>query len=254
MGPLVSLSTGQLRRPCAPDGRRIYAIGDIHGERELAERLLAKIRLDMAEHPAPAGAAVIFLGDYIDRGPDSRGVLDLLSDDPIPGCETRFLRGNHEQAMLDFLSDPVAHGIWLDFGGVETLASYGILSSRGRLTPDKLLALAGQLAIALSARHRDFLAGLEPYVVEGDFAFIHAGLRPGIPLAEQKLQDLIWIREPFLQSNEIFEKFIVHGHNIVEQPEILQTHVSVDTGAYSSGKLTAIIISGAGINFLSAEY
>ncbi len=215
---------------------------------------MAKIRLDMFEHPAPAGAAVIFLGDYVDRGPNSRGVLDLLCDDPVPGVETRFLRGNHEQAMLDFLSDPVAHGAWLDFGGAETLASYGILSSRGRQTPDKLLARGSQLAAVLPARHTDFLDGLEPYAVEGDFAFVHAGLRPGLPLADQKLQDLIWIREPFLQSNEIFEKFIVHGHNIVEQPEILQTHVSVDTGAYSSGKLTAIIIAGADINFLSAEY
>jgi serine/threonine protein phosphatase 1 len=234
--------------PTAPPGVCIYAVGDIHGERLALERLLEAIAADAARRTADRGveALIVFLGDYIDRGPDSRGVLELLCAwaDGAGPVACRFVCGNHEAAMLDFLHDPAAGAPWLGFGGSETLASYGILAAGGIGRSERQLELSRALADRLPTRHRRFLESLEPMVVLGDYAFVHAGIRPGIALAEQRADDLLWIRDVFLASARRHEKIIVHGHTIVERPEILPNRIGIDTGAYAFGLLSSVVLEG----------
>lgn len=236
--------------PQVPNDLRLYAVGDIHGEKLCLRRLLAMIAADMDRHRAPGmHSAIVFLGDYIDRGPDSSGVLDLLCDIAVksadgtgPAC--RFLMGNHEQAFLDFLHDPVAGAPWLSFGGVEALASYGIRASVGISDPKRFRALRDELEARLPPAHRAFLEALEPMAVYGDYAFVHAGIRPGQPLERQSVEDLLWIREPFLSYGRRHEKMVVHGHTVVDQPELLDNRIGIDTGAYATGVLTALVLHG----------
>lgn len=226
-----------------PDGLRVYAVGDIHGERLLLDRMIDAMRSD-AERAGAERCVAVFLGDYVDRGPASEAVLERLCDDPLPGFETRFLLGNHEAAMLDFLKDPAGAGEWLRFGGAETLGSYGIRPSVGVADAGRLRSLRDALAARLPHDHRVFLEALEPYCVVGDYAFAHAGIRPGRPLSRQKTDDLLWIREPFLGWTHPHEKVIVHGHTVVESPELLDNRIGIDTGAYATGVLTAVVLSG----------
>ncbi|AWK85186.1 metallophosphoesterase family protein [Azospirillum thermophilum] len=236
--------------PRIPDGLRLYAVGDIHGEKRCLERLLAMIAADMDRHRGPdLRCTIVFLGDYVDRGPDSRGVLDLLCDAAAasadgsgPAC--RFLMGNHEQALLEFLRDPVAGAPWLSFGGVEALASYGIRASVGVSDPKRCRALRDEMEARLPAAHRGFLTALEPMAVYGDYAFVHAGVLPGQPLERQSADDLLWIREPFLSYRRRHEKMIVHGHTVVDEPELLDNRIGIDTGAYATGVLTALVLQG----------
>lgn len=235
------------------EGLRVYAVGDIHGELRVLDRLLARIAEDIER----SGAAerrplLVFLGDYVDRGADSCGTLDRLCAGPLPGVESRFLAGNHEAAMLDFLADPAGNAAWLDFGGAQTLASYGIRASVGVTDRARCRSLRDQLAERLPETHRDFLAELETCVVLGDYAFVHAGIRPGRPLSRQSREDLLWIREPFLSSPLRHEKIIVHGHTIVDHPEIHPSRIAIDTGAYATGTLSALVLAGTGRHFLRA--
>jgi serine/threonine protein phosphatase 1 len=230
-------------RPAVPSGQIVYAIGDIHGEADLLRHLLEQLRQDMAER-SDLTATVIFLGDYVDRGPDSRGVLDLLLSGPLPGAKLRFLRGNHEQAMMEFLVDPLTTADWLRFGGVETLTSYGLRAPPGSMGPDRLRQLAAGLAERLPPAHLSFLRTTSLMAAVGDYAFVHAGIRPGLPLNQQKQDDLLWIRDGFIDRPFQASHVIVHGHTISDEPELLPHRIGLDTGAYASGVLTAIALQG----------
>lgn len=237
--------------PEAPPGRIVYAIGDIHGEAALLEALLGKIRDDAA---AREGAPLaVFLGDYVDRGPDSRSVLDLLCDAPLPGFAIDALTGNHEQGMLAFLTDPLSGMAWLEFGGLATLSSYGVAIQPGTVTPARLRDYRDQLAERLPDEHRRFLHRLKPWVVHGDYLFVHAGVRPKIPLAAQRMEDFLWIRDPFLAWPDRHEKMVVHGHSVRFAPELLPNRIGIDTGAYATGVLTAVALEGRDLRVLQAR-
>lgn len=231
--------------PRVPEGACVYAVGDVHGELGRLRRLLAAIEADAdALGLAPL---VVFLGDYIDRGPESRGVLEFLAGlaDAPDGRRYRFLRGNHEETMLGFLRDPAEAAEWLAFGGVDTLASYGVRASAGGTDPARLRGLRDRLEERLPRRHLTFLESLETMVEVGDYVFVHAGVRPGVPLDRQRQEDLLWIREPFLSSRNYHGKVVVHGHTIVEQPLFMPNRIAADTGAYATGRLTAIALHGS---------
>jgi serine/threonine protein phosphatase 1 len=190
----------------------------------------------------PPDPIQVFLGDYVDRGPDSKKTLDLL----IQRSRTHksvFLKGNHEAFMLEALRDPTKVEDWRQFGGLQTMISYGLQPS---LNPgaEEQVDLIRRLTAALPDAHLKFLQRLEPKFVCGDFCFVHAGVRPGIPLDEQQEADLLWIRNDFLESEEHFGKYIVHGHTPVRTPDIRPNRINIDTGAYATGNLTLLTIEG----------
>jgi serine/threonine protein phosphatase 1 len=234
-------SGGEARRPSLPEGLRIYAIGDIHGRADLLGHLLGVIDQDMATAP-PGRVLQIFLGDYIDRGPNPRGTIDLLIE-RASKHETVFLKGNHESVLLETLSDPLRVDRWIRIGALSTLLSYGVrLPSSGE--GDRRRDLVAAFAVALPDDHRRFFANLRLTFSCGDFFFAHAGARPGIALEHQSEQDLIWIRREFLESNCDFGKFIVHGHTPVRQPDMRENRINIDTGAYATNNLTSLRIEG----------
>lgn len=250
---LMSAPEGRDRPPSVPPGLILYAIGDIHGEWACLTDLLDLIREDEAAQPPGLKPVVLFLGDYIDRGPNSRKVVDFLSGQPLPGFRTRFLRGNHEQALLDFLRDPLEAAPWLEFGGLSTLDSYGVRMRNLGRDRSSLLAARDELAQALPARHLAWLQRLELYAAYGDYLFVHAGIRPGIALEEQSPDDLLTIRTPFLTHRRPHAKRVVHGHTISPAPEILANRIGIDTGAYASGVLTAVALRGETIRILQSR-
>ena len=235
-----------------PDGMTVYAVGDIHGERRLLEDLLETIARDATGPGAASRLAIVFLGDYVDRGPDSRGVVDLLLRHPVHDAEHRFLRGNHEQVMLDFIGDPESAAAWLDYGGIMTADSYGVRMGVPA-NPTGRAAFRDALAAAISPAHKAFLDALEPSAIYGDYAFVHAGVRPGRPVADQKPEDLLWIRDPFLTWTGAFDKRVVHGHTIRPAPEVMPNRIGIDTGAYATGVLTAVALSGTQVRVLQAR-
>jgi serine/threonine protein phosphatase 1 len=225
-----------------PDGLRVYAIGDIHGRADLLEALLRQIDVDCTCYPS-SRTIVVFLGDYIDRGPASKEVLDLLLEFKRTK-EAVFLKGNHETLVHRFLSEPASLDEWRLCGGLETLVSYGLEPS---INPDaaEQTQLAEELANAIPERHLEFLETLDLSLSCGDFLFVHAGIRPGVPIRKQKEEDLLWIREEFLFCEDRFEKFIVHGHTPVPMPDIRPNRINIDTGAFATGRLTCIVIEGS---------
>jgi serine/threonine protein phosphatase 1 len=231
-----------IRPPQLPDGIRIYAIGDIHGRSDLLKEIFTAIDADTARSPTSRPIEV-FLGDYIDRGPQSAQTLDLLID-RSHRRETVFLKGNHEVFLLEALRDPKKLEDWRQFGGLQTLMSYDI---QPPLNPDtaEQADLINALIKVMPASHLQFLQDLKPSFLCGDFFFVHAGVRPGIPLNEQQENDLLWIRNEFLNSRENFGKFIVHGHTPVPEPDIRPNRINIDTGAYATGKLTLLSIQGS---------
>jgi serine/threonine protein phosphatase 1 len=238
-------------RPSVPAGKLVYAIGDIHGRKDLLEKLLDLILKDAWARTLPAAPPlVLFLGDYIDRGPDSRGVIDCLLT-ALPAAWTcRFIKGNHEEAMLEFLRDPQFGATWRDYGALETLHSYGVVPRRdgGKIDWE---ATAEDFAAALPAAHRQFLDRLSPFEVVGDYIFVHAGLRPGLPLDFQSEKDLFWIRDDFLIGRRAHEKTIVHGHTPGETVLLGPGRIGIDTGAYMTGRLTALGLQAGEHWFLS---
>lgn len=234
-----------------PAGLRVYAIGDVHGCLTECDRLLDSIRED-AESALTRGVAcrVVFLGDVIDRGPDSRGVLDRVIGGLPDALPSLCLLGNHEAGLRDFLADPVGGAGWLLSGGVETLASYGVRTSVGITGPKRLADLAGRVAAAIPDVHRQFIARLPPLIEIGDYAFVHAGVRPGRALDRQRPEDLIGIRGPFLSSTRWHGRMIVHGHTVVDQPVVTSNRIGIDTGAYRTGRLTALVVEGEERRFL----
>jgi serine/threonine protein phosphatase 1 len=222
-----------------PNGMRVYAIGDVHGRADLLAQLFTGIDADLEANPA-SRAVHVFLGDYIDRGPDSREVLDALIV-RSQRHETIFLKGNHEVLIEQFLQKPRTLELWRHVGGFQTLLSYGIKPS---FNPDaaEQTIIARQLADILPPAHRQFFENLQRCFICGDFFFVHAGVRPGVPLSQQKDEDLFWIRERFLNSEEKFEKIIVHGHTPVAEVEFHSNRINVDTGAFATGQLSCLRI------------
>ena len=248
---LQAFGADRSRRSAAavPAGRCVYAIGDIHGRADLLARMHDMILAD-ADAAPEADKVVVYLGDYVDRGLSSREVIDLLIDAPLPGFRSVHLCGNHEAMMLDFLQTGRNGPMWLYNGGDATLHSYGIAVPAGFLRGGNEGECAEALRAAVPPRHVAFLEGLETYHLEGDYCFVHAGLRPGVPLEEQEQGDLIWIRDEFLQSDADFGHVVVHGHTITGEIDQRDNRIGIDTGAYGSGRLTCLALQGTGRRFL----
>ena len=232
----------------------IYAIGDIHGRHDLLVDLIEKIRVDtVATLRRLSGnhkISIVFLGDYIDRGHQSREVLESLSALTFSGTELIFLKGNHEEAALNFLDGGAALIKWLDYGGKETLSSYGIEVPKN--TEGKnLLALREKFADAIPDHHLAFLRGLKSYWISGEYLFVHAGIDPAKPLEAQTDKEFLWIRDPFLKSIRKLPYIVVHGHTPEEKPVWDGRRIGVDTGAYITRRLTAAKLYGGDVMFLS---
>ncbi|MDP3659461.1 metallophosphoesterase family protein [Phenylobacterium sp.] len=241
------------RTPPNTGGRLIYAVGDVHGRLDVLEPLIAEIAADAARSRPAHKPLLIFLGDYVDRGDASAGVIDLIlrlqADNAF---EVVALKGNHEEALFQFLDDPSFGPLWIEHGGGPTLASYGAPAPVGRGDAESWMRTRDAFAAALPDDHRRFLESLELIVTVGDYAFVHAGVRPGAPLERQTEHDLLWIRHDFLQANGPFEKVIVHGHTPAEAPQITPHRICVDTGVYATGVLTAVRLDADGPRFLQA--
>ena len=235
--------------PALPAGLRLYAVGDVHGRFDLLRRMADLIRGDLAAHPPPRKSVEIFLGDYIDRGPQSCQVVDWLIDTPPLAGERICLMGNHEDMLLDALTDPGGFVNWLHNGGDATLASYGVnvrpFAGRSRAAEFSTLLIE-----SLPSRHRAFFENLPRMADFEPYLFVHAGIRPGRPIADQDPQDLMWIREQFLRSDMDFGRVVVHGHTPAEHPEIRHNRINLDTGAYFSGRLTCLVLEGTSRRFL----
>lgn len=238
--PGPQMARNRLNSAQWPDA--IYAVGDVHG---CLKELLALEALIAADASAFEGETwLVMLGDYVDRGPDSAGVLDRLCARPPEGMRRISLAGNHEVMMLAFLADPHPNSDWLRFGGTETLQSYGI-------DIDRLLRLPrnGRIAMLSSfvpTEHIEFLQGLPIMLTVPGAVFAHAGIRPGVPLEAQAEEDLLWIREPFLTGPAGIEQRVVHGHTPVAEPVVLADRLGLDTGAFATGRLTAARLTPMG--------
>ena len=233
-------------------GRAVYAIGDIHGRLDLMLQLLELITKDADRHPGDLERNLVFLGDYVDRGPESRGVVEVLRSRPLPGFTSVFLLGNHEEAMLDFL-DGRSDGMgWLSYGGLETLVSYGVPLHALPTNGASIVELREALHAAVPAAHVDFMRNCTLSHCEDDYVFVHAGVRPGRPLAMQQRNDLLWIREDFLRATSPLPgKVVVHGHTICDVPQDLGYRIDIDTGAFVSGRLTCLILRNHSRRFLA---
>jgi serine/threonine protein phosphatase 1 len=235
-----------------PDGMRLYAIGDIHGRLDLLRSLMQMIEAHEATLPQ-ADTLLVFLGDYIDRGPDSRGVVDFLIN-RIPGkFETCFLRGNHEDMMMGVFESVNIFDVWALNGGMATARSYGIEFDPHGASANDIKFMIKHLDVAVPGAHRKFFDGLRLRLEIGDYFFVHAGVRPGVPLGLQHESDCMFIRSDFLNHRGDFGKIIVHGHTPVEEPQVLPNRIALDTGAFFSGRLTALCLEGTTRKFLIAD-
>ena len=242
-----ALRTERASYPPAEAGVVLYAVGDIHGRSDCLRRTFDAIDGDAASLPQDRAPTEIYLGDFVDRGPDSKGVLDAL----IARAGVRnsvFLRGNHEILLESFLSGQTPFEAWRMFGGLETALSYGVdarlLKGDGLKPPD--------LARLIPAAHLAFLSALKPYYVSGGYCFVHAGVRPGIPLERQTIEDLAWIREDFTEARGPFDHIVVHGHTLTRKVDFGKFRINLDTGAYMTNSLSVIRIDGEGVTELSA--
>jgi calcineurin-like phosphoesterase family protein len=235
--------------PQAPPGSRVYAVGDIHGRVDLLGELHRLIRDDASRHQASRNV-VVYLGDYIDRGPESPAVIELLLNRPLQGFERVHLKGNHEDSLLRFLDDANIGTAWLLYGGVETLQSYGVSPPRLANLGEDMVRAQSDLRRKLPELHRRFMAELQLTHAEGDYLFAHAGVRPGVALDRQAEEDLLWIRDEFLRSDAEFGKIVVHGHTITERPDVQPNRIGIDTGAFASGTLTCLVLDGTEMAFL----
>ena len=243
----ILASRVETSKPRIADGTRIYAVGDVHGRADLLEALLARIDTDLTAYPI-AQSVQVFLGDYIDRGPYSREVVDLLIKRRRQHTMV-YLTGNHENYAAEFIRNPSAWPDWKAIGGVNTLLSYGVTPST-RVDQKERQELSVAFGQALPDDHRRFLESLALSFTCGDFFFAHAGVRPGIPLEQQRQTDLLWIREDFLLHEEDFGKVVVHGHTPAMEPDIKPNRINIDTGAYATGRLTCLVIEGDEMRFI----
>jgi serine/threonine protein phosphatase 1 len=226
-----------------PDSIRIYAIGDIHGRNDLLHSLLRQIEADDIQR-GPADTQIIFLGDLMDRGPDSAGVIETAMALQAAGKKVRFLMGNHEEVFVRACrkNDPKTTRFFLRIGGEATVLSYPI--TRAEYITLDMEQLSERLMTLVPPGHLEFIESFEDQIVIGDYAFVHAGIRPGVPLSEQKVSDLRWIREEFVDQRGDLEKVVVYGHTIYDDVEERGSRIGIDTGAYASDKLTALGLEG----------
>lgn len=229
-------------------GRRIYAVGDIHGRKDLLSRLMNGVFAAVGSS-GDLRSQIVFLGDYVDRGPDSAGVLSELWDLQRQ-LDVVLLKGNHEALLLDFLRDPETLPFWAAVGGLPTLTSYGLTPSL-RPTPDECHALQEALLDSMPPAHLSLLQGLRLSHAVDDYFFAHAGVRPGVALDRQDEQDLLWIRDEFLSYKGFFEKRIVHGHTPIQHPDVQPHRINIDTGAFATGQLTCLVLEGDQVRFLA---
>ena len=246
--PLFFRRTPRPPKPTwAPNGLRLYAIGDIHGRADLLDQMAARIAEDLTRTPAHS-TITIFLGDYIDRGPRSAEVLERLATGSFP-TPIVALRGNHEAMLLDFLGDPASLDAWRRHGGLTTLHAYGV-NIEAVMRGVDFEAAQQELSARLPAHHLDFLLQTRSYHRAGDYFFCHAGVRPGTPLDRQQDIDLLSIRDEFLTSDADYGGVVVHGHSPVDTPQVLPNRIGLDTGAYATGILTCLCLEGAERRFL----
>ena len=224
-----------------PAGERWYVMGDVHGRCDLFEALVAAIDADDGA-AGQATTTVVLLGDLVDRGPDSAGVI-AQARAWAERRVVRLLAGNHEDMFLESFDDPEMLRHFLRHGGRETVLSYGI--DRERYNSLTLEELQVEMARAVPAGDRAFLVAAEEWIAAGDYLFVHAGINPAVPLEEQRRSDLLWIRERFLRHEEAFSHVVVHGHTIFDEVEDAGTRIGIDTGAYRSGRLTALVLEGS---------
>ena len=242
---------GAAGEPSVPAGYRVYAIGDVHGRLDLLDDTLSRVEADI-DSRKPAENIIVFLGDLIDRGPSSAQVIERVRTYRRPGVRTVFLIGNHEEVLLRllrgesrFLRD------WLRFGGAECAKSYGIgATALKRMEPARAVATLQQ---KIPKDHQAFLHSFVDTFRIGSYLFVHAGIRPGVPLADQSQADLRWIREPFLENGDDHGFIVVHGHTIAEQVDVRDNRIGLDTGAYRSGVLTAMGLEGDERWFVQTE-
>lgn len=241
------------RLPAAvPPGAVVWAVGDVHGRLDLLNPLLEHMLEDLARAEARR-KVIVFLGDYIDRGPDSKGVLERLADLAEDGSvESRFIQGNHEERMLAFLDDPSVGPSWCEYGGTEALASFGLKPPAMVHKTQAWAPVAADLAHRLSRRQRALLERLEPSVSIGGYFFAHAGARPGVALADQSERDLMWIRGSFLDDPEPFEQVVVHGHTPSRDVYVDGRRIGVDTGVYKWDMLSAVRLEGERVQIAQA--
>jgi len=235
--------------PKLPEGELLYAVGDIHGRADLLDDLLHQIETDAAGRAA-ANTTLVFLGDYVDRGPDSCAVVERLLHGLPDGFDTRFLKGNHEALLLDFVADPRRLDHWRMNGGGATMESYGVDVAglvAAKASPEVWHAA---FTAVLPDTHLAFYRSLRLYVSAGDYLFVHAGIRPGVPIEAQDETDLIWIRDPFLDAAQSFGMVVVHGHTPVDVPDVRPNRIGIDTGAVFSGRLTALRLQNGERGFL----
>jgi serine/threonine protein phosphatase 1 len=232
-----------------PEGTRVYAVGDVHGCLEELNRLLDAIDEDLRQ--SAVESHLIFLGDLVDRGPQSAGVIHRIIESELPTHGWDCLMGNHEEVMLDcYEGRRETFDLWLRYGGVQTLESYG-LRTADILGPDFDVVAAMQAAIP--AKHIQFLNSLKDYVRLGDYLFVHAGIRPGVPPDEQSSRDLRWIRTGFLDDASDHGLMVVHGHTIVPEVEFRKNRIAVDTGCYLTGQLSALVLESDTTRVLTAR-
>jgi serine/threonine protein phosphatase 1 len=248
---MLGFSSRRKNGPAGPRGYRAYVVGDVHGRLDLLEDLLAKIHAELQHRPA-GKTLLVFVGDLIDRGPSSAQVLERLRTYHRPGIRPVFLLGNHEEVLLRILKGEA--GLitkWRWFGGSECLRSYGVDPDvLGRASNDDALAIVRE---AIPREHVEFLESFVDSCRFGDFLLVHAGVRPGIQLDQQQQSDLRWIREPFLLDDSDHGFIVVHGHTISEEVEERPNRVGIDTGAYRTGILTALVIEGTQRWFLDTR-
>ena len=235
--------------PRVPEGTRVYAIGDIHGRLDLLERMHDLIVSDARDFSG-SRKVVVYLGDYVDRGLDSREVVELLIHSPLDGFVPVYLKGNHEQALLDFLDGSMLFLDWMAYGGDATIYSYGVGLKGSRITLESHDEILEKFHANLPGHHADFYRSLSLTHSEGDYLFAHAGVRPGVALAEQTETDILWIRNEFLDWDEDFGKVVVHGHSITSAPDVRHNRIGIDTGAYATGQLSCLVLEGEGRDFL----
>ncbi|WP_242185141.1 metallophosphoesterase family protein [Sphingomonas sp. CARO-RG-8B-R24-01] len=245
----VSANIAAARDFSGPDGQRVYAVGDIHGRLDLLDSLLGQIEDDIADRPAQT-IGLVFLGDLIDRGPDSAGVIARLSSLHAFPAKALFLLGNHEEILLRVLAgEPGLAYDWLGFGGDACAESYGVPAAGLQAMSEERIAEV--LTAAIPPAHVDFLKSFGDTFRFGDYLFVHAGIRPGIPVEAQQPQDLRWIRAPFLSDTHDHGFVVVHGHTISDGVERRANRIGIDTGAYRTGVLTALVVEGSDIRFLA---
>jgi serine/threonine protein phosphatase 1 len=229
-----------------PPATRIYAVGDIHGRADLLSDLVTRIDEDLSRRPVEH-AVEVYLGDYVDRGNDSKSVVDILCQ-RLVHRHAVCLRGNHEVILEDFLHDADVIHDWFRLGAQSTLTSYGVsFSPRTQLIPEEL---QHAFSSSLPRTHVLFLQCLRDYYTCGDYLFVHAGIRPGVLLQDQVQDDLIWIRNEFLQSTADHGWMVVHGHTPVTHPHVCSNRINIDTGAVFSGTLTCLMLEGTSVSFL----